>query len=652
MAKLFGYVGPPSAPAFADVVSLAIAASRAKRKLEGEIGYAMAKSPELDEAKAIQASRVELSFKEFTISRKSSNPRNQQEDGTAPMEPNTTLKTNQSSPIVLRKKGRGAKKTKSSISSLDEVMDLLENTILAPDQGLLSVTTGLKKKFMAYPTVREEGKAVKVGKSSLSSLDEMIRSLQQEWDLTPSDRKTSTLDQSSQHSQALPESGWNLEKTANVETNPFAYRKDSSASPANSSRPIPGYAFNTPEDLEDTQVQVQGRDREPTEKSFLEYVKEAEGMRLQRVRMDLERQRILEEELVFQEEADQFTQEEERMRRLIENLKPEEEEGNFDSQGRKRQVKGDTRGREQQGQKHFKELEDERQTIQMVERLNMENERIEKDGSGRGISQHQRETIRLRHVEEEARLKARRVEHKRITQKADQREAELEKKEERDGSESRRRLEDEETIKRQRHAEEERAKRARGVEDLRQQAAEDYWRAAKVNAEKLRQAKEEAQRVTWRQGFSRITQEARRVEKGQVERKYLECWTENSDAVAQERGKPERQGSEKDDHERKVKTPPHVFTQGRNQTPRVPQATDSETIFDRDRLGLLNQEGAGRRHNTVGGARQQQLGELGVSSGNTVGARSNMNAGGVTGGPKYAGLPSGPRPRAKLQLLK
>lgn len=718
VAKMFGYVSPAPAPGLTDVVSNALQTAQAVPKSEEKIQSAPAtsSSPVLVAVKAVQAVR-EPNMEEKTQSLESlpglPNSPTQVNVDAVQLEPRKVGKTEQPIPLIspLRKlptgsvlpnrpqhsqdreklatqiliaqgKAKVVKVGNPSISSLDEIMNLLENEAFGPSQARDSSHTE-KKKAAVRDSMRKRAKA---GKPSISSLDDMMSLLEQDWDVRSSGREDLVLNQSpppveakfpEQDSSNLPayteeqEKGFAAKKlleytgeagevTVDVDVNTSSNRKYLFISPESFTSLESKLVVDIPED---TKAQIEAEGTESTEKPILDYMKEVEEMKIEREWMELERQQILEEQLAFQREADRFAEEEEQMRRFVEDLKREEER-DFENQERKRRIAEGKRIKEEEERKRLQNLEDERLAIEMAERLNEENERIENERRERvaRIYQERVDMERLRYVEEEARLKAQRMEDESIVREEEMREERLRYEEDQ-------RMDSEEVTKRQRRAEEERAERARYEEEAQriedEQIARERRRAAKEKAERLRYEEEEVRRDFQRRENGRIAQERRRVEKQRVERRRYQ--EEPSALEAQRRGdeRTERLRYEEEAFEPEVLTKEQELQKAEEKI----RAAFAGLAQERDQLskgvkpavrgprvetGALDvgvERGRGvSRYNTVGGgARARQENPRGVSRVSTVGVRSNKSiSGGLPSGPKAGGLRAGPRPRGQI----
>lgn len=680
---MFGYASPAPAPVLKDVVSNAVKAARAEPKPERKIQSIPNSQDYTKQMESRTPPKTEKPMPSLPPSR------------SLPAQPVPLPLLDKEKPAIRNPVTQGKSKTtkvaKPSISSLDDIMDLLENEALVPKQAQSSSRTEREKAPTRVSIGKGAGKKEKAGKPSISSLDEMMSMLEQDWDVGSSDRKElvpntnasqTTVEQVSNGLQAYTEGDEDESLTTeplsyveeaggvrvNGETKSSAYRKDSVASSSSFAPSEPKSFVDT---LDETQPQIGEEGNESSEKPILDYMKEAEEMRLERERMEFERQKFLEEELAFQREADRFAEEEEKMRRFVENLK-REEEVDFENQERKRQIAEEKRRAEEAERKRLQDLEDERLAIEMAERLNMENDRIEKERRERErIYQERVDLERARYVEEEARLREQRMEDARIAREEDESEERLRYEEEEARLEARR-IEDEEIAERERRAVEESAERERyeKEEAQREQIARGKRRAAKQKAERLRYEEEEAQRGFQRREAERIAQERRRVERQRVERMRYQ---EEQEAQRREDERMQRQNFEQEDSEPQVLTKEQELAKAEEKI----RAAFAGLAQERDQLakgvqpvgkgsrvenGLdvgVERERGVSRYNTVAGARPRQENPMGVSRGNTVGVRPNKSiGGGLPSGPKAggfglpagprAGLPSGPRPRGRI----
>ena len=343
---MFGYTNPAPAPALAGVVSKAMQAALADPTAEEKIQPLshLRNSLQKDITKATQLeSRIAAESTHLALI----------------MPASTNLPTGLSSPdqdnvpiqdSIMKAKVKVVKAAKPSISSLDDIMDLLENEAFVPSSSRDSRTKN--DRTLSGPSVVEENrKKAKAGKPSISSLDEMMSLLEQDWDISSPQEQNRAEDQ---NRPRIEQTKIFEGTSSNVQTGTFttvkeettaqtvlecativeegladpkddfsALRKVSFASSVSSMIHEPESAVGVPEY---TQAQSEDEAYVLREKSILDCMKEVEDMRTEREQMELERQRMLEEELAFRMEAERFAAEEEQMRRLVENLKREKEQ--------------------------------------------------------------------------------------------------------------------------------------------------------------------------------------------------------------------------------------------------------------------------------------------------------------------------------------
>jgi hypothetical protein len=709
MAKLFGYANtasastPETAPALAEVVYKVVEAAKDEPKSEKAAAPVVVKAPirRRSKIKLIQSIRKDSGFREEVQSPpKARDPPTQLTIDTK-IELVSPAKSEQPTSKVVEK-ARVGKVGKPSISSLDDIMNLLENEAftsspvemkrdwepastrkgtgrlvnagkpsLSSLDGMMSVLENEsfvssqqrkpldnEKKIAVRGSIgKGSPQKLKAGNQSLGSLDEMMSLLEQDWNVGSPDRKASVAARKFGRPQDFAEPTIEVEKSSvSVPASTPAYHDDLVTSPVSftslQSNPFMDKPFNPPAQVDE--------ETESTEKPLLEYMKEAEEMRLEREQMELERQRILEEERAFQEEADRFAQEKDQMRRFVENLKIEEER-DFENQERKRRIAEEQRRKAEAESKRLQELEAERLAVEVAERLNKENERMEMERRERKarLFQERVDMERARYIEEEARLKAQRMEDDLTAREAEAREKLLRFAEEKarfeaqrledEGIAEQQRLEEERRIEREiymneeglRSEERERADRERYDE----QAMRNYWRAARENAERSRQERAEAQRR------ADENLQTKRIEDDRIERlRYAE------DDVS-EPDEPEVLTKEQEmaKAEEKLRAAFLGLAQERDQ---ISNGVNPAGGLRSDKGGreVGRQKRQVSRYNTVGaGARPRQEQPLGVSRVNTV-ANKGVG-GGLPSGPKAggfglpgrpnAGLPSGPRPRGK-----
>ena len=416
---MFGYGSPAPEPALKDVVFNAVKAARAELKSEVKI-------------QSIPDSQVSTKQFESRTLPKTEKPSPPLPDlHSLPTQPIAQKLVGKEKPAARNPtRQEKAKFPKPSISSLDDIMDLLEKESFVPSQPRKLSQTDKEKEQARSPAEKGARKKVKAEKPSISSLDEMMSLLEQDWgigssatkDLVTSPNISQTVDE--QVSSGLRGiTGGN--KYGFGGTQPFgyveepeemdvdevastsAYRQDSLES---SSSFAPSEPRSFVDSLEDSQPQVGEEGNEPTGKPIFDYMKEAEEMRSERKRMEFDRQRFLEENLAFQREADRFAEEEEQMRRFVENLK-QEEKADFENQERKRRIAEAKQREEEEKRKRAQDLEVERVAIEMAERLNAENERIENERRARKRAYQERVDMeRAKYVEEESKLREQRME--------------------------------------------------------------------------------------------------------------------------------------------------------------------------------------------------------------------------------------------------
>jgi hypothetical protein len=577
-----------------------------------------------------------------------------------------------SSPTETTKKPvRGSRKAtagKSSLSSLDEMMISLENIMVTPDQA--RILPPLEKKEIVRDSIEERATTEN---PSLGRLGEKMSSLGQNWGMGSSDRKASfSVGSAAQPIQKLADptrkvGGMKLDTAINPVAQPKTYYASPVSFTSSESTPF---------------VTALEEETESTGKPLTEYMKEAEEMRLEREQMELVRRRILEEELVFQREAEKFAEEEEQMRKFVENLKLEEER-DVENQERKQRIAEEQRRKEderrkeeeevtrrkEEEKKHLQELEDERLVIETAERLNMENERIESERQEREARafKERAEMERAKYVEEEARLKTQRMEDERIVreeqatrdyQRAAEENAERLRIEKEEAQRTSQRREDERFAQEQRRVEREQAQQLKFEEE---------------QAERLRIEKEGAQRNFRRREDERLAQEQRLAEREQAQQLKFEEEQASLEAQRREDERTERLRYEEEDSEpetltkeqemqkaeEKIRAAFAGLAQERDQISMGVKPAGSGPKVDRGGLSMTGKERGIARYNTVGGGpRPRQEQPFGVSRGNTVGVRTNKSVGGgLPTGPKAGfglpgrpnvGLPSGPRPRGKV----
>ena len=736
---MFGYANTTSAPALATVVSDAVKAAQADAKSEERIQSAadIPSSPVLAEVKAVQATRTNTRL----VGKAPSPPTTQLRVDTKPLVPPIAAKPEQAisstqplqsatkqpvpqenpeaQKLMTKEKVKIAKAPKSSISSLDDIMSMLENETIVPKPSRNLSQREKEMSAMRDSMGKGAGKRAKAPKPSISSLDEMMSMLEQDWNVGSVDRKDSVSDQSSslatvveQDSKKIqPDTQERQEELITLkyveepeeigmyadENRPayrkgsFAssassyrgdlfssptssYRKDSFTSPASSYRqnsitsatsfaPSEPKSFvNTPEK---TQAQTAEED-ESSDKPILDYIQEAEEMRLERSRMEFERQKFLEEEAAFQREADRFAEEEEQMRKFVEDL-AHEQEVELENQERKQRIAEERRLAEEAEAKRLKDLEDEKLAIQMAEKLNAENERIETERREREARLY-RERVdleRQRYVEEEARLRKERMEDARRAREEEDRNERARFEEERARLEAER-VEAEEAAERERRAEEERLEQERYEEEEARRFEEE--RIVRDQRRAARERAEEAQRDFERREKQRIAQEQRRVQKQQMERMRYQEEQEDRRREAEmqhqqyqdEDSEPEVLTKEQElaKAEAKIRAAFAGLAEERDQLAKGVKPASKGPSVEKVGLDVGLQQGRGvSRYNTVaGGPRTRQENSMGVARGNTVAMRppNKSIGGGLPSGPRggfglprgpRAGLPSGPRPQ-------
>ena len=725
MAKLFGYAKttPTPAPVLAGLVTKAVEAAKAEQKSEEGTKTVTVNPPTQARVKPMAAVRKDSKFDEESHARPTrkdsliqsevdavhSKPIaavNSQQPVAKPQQAKKVVKvtkpsisslddimnlledevftTSPASSSIVTKKDLGgkAKSVKSSLSSLDEMMSSLENEMTTPNSPRKSPP--VTEKEAVRGSVRRTATA---GKRSLSSLDEMMNSLEQDWDMSALDPKAPVL--STSFARATQKLALYTKGTGEtmVGAKPPSYGQDFVASPAS----YTSQRRQASIDISGIEPHPDEND-ESTEKPLLEYMKEAEEMRLERERMEMERQRILQEEVAFQREAEKFAEEEEQMRKFVENLKIEEER-DLENQERRRKIAEEKRRAEEAEAKRIQDLEDERVALESAERLNKENERIEKERRERESRMYQErvEMERLRYVEQEARLREQRMVDDRIAREAEEREERLryereqikiendriareqeEEEELRYEQEQARfkaqRLKAEENAKLRRQAEAERVERERyenrRLEEQQAEAANrNYWRSVKENEESSRQEKEDAQLDSRGRGNERIVEQRERVESARG-RRLDYSREQNAPQVQQQDDKRYEEDSEPEvltkeqemqKAEEKIRA---AFAGLAQEKAQISSGVKPAGGLIKAGIEVGVQERGVSRYNTVGaGPRPRQEPPMGVSRGNTVGVRANKSVGGgLPNGPKggfglpgrpNVGLPTGPRPRGR-----
>ena len=542
-AKLFGYANAAPIPAPAGAVSKAVEAARAKPQPVENVGPVIVKPPpRLGEFRPVQKGRKDsklddefqtppnpidssMQAKADTVQAQSEQPKRKMvrvakpsisslDDIMSMLENETFAASPASLPTETTKKHmRGSKKApagKSSLSSLDDMMRSLEDIMVSPDQAR-SVPP-----FEKMETVRDSiEEVVTTRKPSFDHLDDKMSSPGQNWGVSSWHRKASS---------SVGSVGQPIQRFAEPTRKVGGIRLDTTITP--SSQPNLYYASPvsfTPSESKPFATVLE-EETESTGKPLTEYMKEAEEMRIEREQMELVRRRILEEEVAFQREADKFAEEEEQMRKFVENFKLEEER-DVENQGRKQRIAEEKRRKEEERRrkedeelirkeeeerKRLQELEDERLAVETAERLNMENERMEterREREARAFKQRA-DMERANYMEEEARLKTQRMEDDRRFREEEQASRDQERAakenaerlriEKEEAERTSRRREDERFAQEQRRAERERAQQLKFEEE---------------QAERLRIQKEEAQRTSRRREDERFAQEQRRAER-------------------------------------------------------------------------------------------------------------------------------------------
>ena len=729
LAKLFGYANPVPEPAPIDALSKAVEAVKTERKSARDLGVVTVNPSMQGKVKSAQAVRKDSKFEEeIQLVPKCKDSLTPFKIDTVPKKPDNALDSN----YPPRKQVRVVKAANPSTNGFDSDMNMLEND--APPTNLAGTYSPTAQKKESGQNFKEVGKNVKVVKSSLNSLDEMMRTLENEM-FTPNRAQNSPLAEKKQMTpdtikkggkaarpsvSRLDETMARSRKHGNMEASderpsvPNLTSTRSPRSPTVSTKEAKQSTMNLraavsscAEDIvaspvsfsshslqrllhkSDMQAQTE-QEMESTKKSFLEYMKEVEEMRLERERMDLVHQKILEEEFEIQREAKMFAEEEEQMRRFVENLKVEEER-DLENQARKRKMadekrrlkeeerraEAEARKRQEEEKKRLQDLEDERLAVETAELLNRENERIEsamRDREAR-MYKERAEKERVKYTEKEVRLETQRMESERDALEEKERKEESRYKQEQARLKAER-LEEENNVRLQRQAEETRVehkryKNQRLEAEQAKSTSSDYWRPERENVKKLRQEEEVASQQSRRRLDEGMYQEQRRLRREQTQRvEYgtkqptLEARRREDDQMAHQGYEEANSGpmlltkeQETQNAEKKIRAASTGLAQEIDQISGgvKPAGNRLKKVVP----GEGEQGQSVTRYNTVDGrTRPRQEQPSAVSRVNTVGVRPNNTVGiglhtghkGSFGSPSRpnAGIAVGPRPRGMI----
>lgn len=415
----------------------------------------------------------------------------------------------------------------------------------------------------------------------------------------------------------------------------------------------------------DEQLKLERERREAERERMVQLEKQAATIIFEREQMDVERQKMLEEQLKFEEEATRIAEEEESMRKFMENVE-RERQLDLENQEKKR------KRREAEEQARREDEEAERRRI--AEEEEAEWKRIEAE------EQAIRDAVFAAEIEaERAAGEAERAEIE--IEKERKRVEELNRKEQFQAEEDRLAKEEADrlTAKMTKYEEEKEAERRfyEEEEDRKRDVAKQKRRAAKIREEQLRYEEELAEEEERAREDERIEKQNRRTVKERADRLYEQEEEERSRAIGADRladayridldivSKPMLSPSvyeEEDDEEEeerqetkeeklakaeeKIRMAFASLAEERAQQTRA-ALPRSNTVRDDGRDVRNKNNGMQAAGNGPRGLRADVRLERGVSRYNTTGGAGPRPAirGGLPSGPRAAGLPTGPRPR-------